>query len=284
MRVLTRKAPAKINFAIDVLSRRPDGYHEVAMVMQTIDLHDTITVKESFEQEVIVTASNSKIPTGKENIVYKAADYMRIKYNVKMGASIHIEKNIPVAAGLAGGSTDAAATILLLDELWRLKLTRAEKMEIGKKIGADVPFCIMGGTALAEGIGEKLTTLTPSPTCHILLAKPNMSISTKEVYEGIVFDEIKDRPNIKAMIEGLGKKELSIITSNMVNVLETVTLKKCPQVKLLKETMMKGGAMAAMMSGSGPTVFGVFENQKDALQAYAQLHTIVEEVFLVKTI
>ena len=277
------KAAAKINLAIDVLRKRPDGYHDVIMIMQSVALYDILTVKVQ-KGDIRITSDSSKIPTDSTNIVYKAEEYLKLKYNVKKGALINIDKNIPVAAGLAGGSADAAAALKLLNKAWGLRLSRTELLEAGKRLGADVPFCMQGGTALAEGLGEKLTSLPGIPDCYILLAKPSVSISTKEVYEGLAIDDIKVRPNIKAMLKYIEECNLEGIAGSMQNVLETVTIKKCPEIELLKTKLVEYGAMGSMMSGSGPTVFGIFKDMASAYNAYDNIKSMVTEIFVVKTI
>ena len=276
------KAAAKINLAIDVLKKRPDGYHDVSMIMQSVALFDTITVR-AVKGDIKVTSNNDRLPVDKGNIVYRAAEYLKIKYSVKEGALINIEKTIPIAAGLAGGSADAALTLKLLNKAWNLRLSRNEILDAGKKLGSDVPFCIQGGTALAEGLGEKLTQLPGIPECLILLAKPAVSISTKEVYEGLKLEEIRERPDIKSMIQYIEGRNLEGITACMCNVLETVTIKKCSQIEELKEKLMEYGALGSIMSGSGPTVFGVFKDPASAYNAYDHIKDMVSEVFLVKT-
>ncbi|HWQ29952.1 MAG TPA: 4-(cytidine 5'-diphospho)-2-C-methyl-D-erythritol kinase, partial [Negativicutes bacterium] len=283
MNTQTGKAAAKINLAIDVLRKRPDGYHDVSMIMQSVALYDTITVR-ALKGEIRVTSNSDNIPADETNIAYKAAEYLKIKYNVKEGVLINIEKTIPVAAGLAGGSADAALTLRLLNKAWNLKLSKSELLDAGKKLGSDVPFCLQGGTALAEGLGEKLTTLSGIPDCLILLAKPAVSISTREVYQGLVLEEFKERPDIKGMIKCIDKGDLEGIAGNMRNVLETVTIKKCPQIVELKEKLLKYGALGSMMSGSGPTVFGIFKDSASAYNAYDHIKELVNEIFLVKTI
>jgi 4-diphosphocytidyl-2-C-methyl-D-erythritol kinase len=278
----TVKAPAKINLALDVLSKRPDGYHDVAMIMQTVALYDTISVRSGFEG-IKLTSDSSKIPIDETNIAYKAAHYLSTKYNVKRGAHIHIEKRIPVAAGLAGGSTDAAAVLKLLNKAWDLKLSKVELMDAGKKLGSDVPFCIQGGTCLAEGLGEKLTVIKSMPDCYILLAKPNISVSTQEVYQSLNLNEIEERPNIPAILQAIENQDLMAISNSMVNVLETVTTKMHPIIVELKQKLMENGAIGSIMSGSGPTVFGVFEDMATAYGAYDNIKTIVNEIFVVKT-
>ena len=283
MNTQTGRAAAKINLAIDILRKRPDGYHDVSMIMQSVALYDTITVR-ALKGEIKVTSNTDKIPNNKDNIVYKAAEFLKIKYNVKEGVHINIDKAIPVAAGLAGGSTDAALTLKLLNKAWDLRLSKNEILEAGKKLGSDVPFCIQGGTALAEGLGEKLTSLSGIPDCLILLAKPSVSVSTKEVYEGLRLEEVEQRPDIKDMVRCIEGKDLEGIAANMCNVLETVTIKKCPQIADLKEKLVEYGALGSMMSGSGPTVFGLFKDSATAYDAYDHIKDMVNEIFVVKTI
>lgn len=278
----TIKAPAKINLALDVLSKRPDSYHDVAMIMQTVALYDTISVR-SGHDGIKLTSDSSKIPIDDTNIAYKAAEYLSIKYNVKRGAHIHIEKRIPISAGLAGGSTDAAAVLKLLNKAWELKLSKVELMDAGKRLGSDVPFCIQGGTCLAEGLGEKLTVIKSIPDCYILLAKPNISVSTKEVYQSLNLNEIEERPNIPAILQAIENQDLLEICKSMRNVLETVTTKIHPIIVELKQKLMENGAIGSMMSGSGPTVFGIFEDMSTAYSAYDNIKTLVNEIFVVKT-
>lgn len=278
----TVKAPAKINLALDVISKRSDGYHDVTMIMQTIALYDTISVRNGYEG-IKLTSDSTKIPVDETNIAYKAAHYLSTKYNVKRGAHIHIEKRIPISAGLAGGSTDAAAVLKLLNKAWELKLSKAELMDAGKRLGADVPFCIQGGTCLAEGVGEKLTVIKSMPDCYILLAKPNISVSTKEVYQSLKLNEMQERPNIPAILQAIENQDLLKISNSMRNVLETVTTKMHPIIVELKQKLMENGAIGSMMSGSGPTVFGVFEDMAAAYGAYDNIKTLVNEIFVVKT-
>ncbi len=276
------KAPAKINLALDVLSKRSDGYHNVSMIMQTIDLYDTITI-DSILEGIRITSNSTKIPINESNIAYKAANYLRTKYNVKRGANIHIEKKIPVAAGLAGGSTDAAAVLKLLNKVWELKLSKSELLDAGKMLGADVPFCIQGGTCLAEGLGEELTVINSIPDCHIVLAKPRVGVSTKEVYQSLKLNEIIERPDIPGMIKAIEEQNLIEICNKMGNVLETVTTKRHPITLELKQKLCEYGAIGSLMSGSGPTVFGIFSDMSTAYSAYDNIKTLVNEIFVVKT-
>jgi 4-diphosphocytidyl-2-C-methyl-D-erythritol kinase len=278
----TLKAPAKINLALDVLGKRPNGYHDVAMIMQTIALYDTITVN-MIGSEIRLTSDSAAIPIDERNIAFKAAHYLRSKYNIKTGVHIHIDKKIPVAAGLAGGSTDAAAVLKLLNNAWDIRLSMEELKEAGLELGADVPFCIQGGTCLAEGLGEKLTIIDTTPACYILLAKPSVEVSTKEVYQSLNLNEIIERPDIPAVIQAIKDNNLRGLCSNMGNVLETVTTKMHPIIPELKQKLMEYGAIGSLMSGSGPTVFGIFEDVSTAQGAYNNIKTLVNEIFLVKT-
>ena len=265
------KALAKINLSLDVVRKREDGYHEVRMIMQTINLYDKLEIKKSDEKGIHVTTNISFLPTNENNLVYKAAKLLMEEFGIEEGVSIHLYKYIPVAAGMAGGSSDAAAVLHGMNKLFNLKLSKKELMERGVKLGADVPYCIMRGTALAEGIGEKLTKLPPAPECFVVIAKPGISVSTKFVYENLHANELTYHPDIDGMIEEIKKGSLEGIARKMGNVLETVTIKEYPVIEKIKNTMKENGAVNAMMSGSGPTVFGLFQTEEEAKKAYAVL-------------
>lgn len=265
------KALAKINLSLDVVRKREDGYHEVRMIMQTINLYDKLEIKKSDEKGIHVTTNISFLPTNENNLVYKAAKLLMEEFGIEEGVSIHLYKYIPVAAGMAGGSSDAAAVLHGMNKLFNLKLSKRELMERGVKLGADVPYCIMRGTALAEGIGEKLTKLPPAPECFVVIAKPGISVSTKFVYENLHANELTYHPDIDGMIEEIKKGSLEGIARKMGNVLETVTIKEYPVIEKIKNTMKENGAVNAMMSGSGPTVFGLFQTEEEAKKAYAVL-------------
>lgn len=265
------KALAKINLSLDVVRRREDGYHEVRMIMQTINLYDKISIKKSATPGIQMTTNSSFLPTDENNLVYKAAKLLMEEFKIEEGVEIHLQKFIPVAAGMAGGSSDAAAVLYGVNKLFNLKLSKKALMERGVKIGADVPYCIMRGTALAEGIGEKLTPLNPAPQCFVLIAKPNISVSTKFVYDNLHANELKEHPDIDGMIDAINEKNLSAVAEKMGNVLETVTIKEYPVIEEIKDIMKEQGAINAMMSGSGPTVFGLFETKEKAEEAYSAL-------------
>lgn len=265
---LAIKALAKINLGLDVLRRREDGYHEVKMVMQTIHLYDQLHLKK-IESGIHLVTNLGFLPVDESNLAYRAARLMKEKYQIEEGIDIRLNKRIPVAAGMAGGSTDAAGVLYGINELFNLGIKRKELMELGVQIGADVPYCIMRGTALAEGIGEKLTSLPPMVKCPVVIAKPQVSVSTKYVYENLKLDEHTQHPDIDALIQNIRTKDLPAIAGSMGNLLETVTAKKYPEIEKIKELMRENGALNAMMSGSGPTVFGLFDELETAKMAAA---------------
>ena len=270
MNQIRLKALAKINLGLDVLRRKEDGYHEVKMIMQTIHLHDQIHIRKIEEETIKIRTNLFYVPTNENNLAYKAAKILMDEFNLPGGVSIYLKKVIPVAAGMAGGSSDAAAVLFGMNKIFGLKLSMQELMDRGVKLGADVPYCIMRGTALAEGIGEKLTPLAPMPDCHILIAKPPVSVSTKFVYENLHANDLKpeDHPAVDVQLEALEEGNLEKLVANMGNVLERVTVPEYPVINEIKQMMMDCGAMGAMMSGSGPTVFGIFTESEAAKKAY----------------
>lgn len=278
------KSKAKINLSIDVLGKREDGYHLVEMIMQTIDLYDIIKIKEIEIDEINIKSNSSDIPLNENNIVYKAAKVLKDQFNVKNGVEIFIEKNIPVAAGMAGGSSNAAAVLVGLNKLWNLNLSEVRLQEIGLKLGADVPFCISGSAALARGIGEELTYIKGlSKDTVILVCKPNLFVSTKDVYEGLDLQNIKNRPDNEFLIECLKKGDINLLATNMVNVLETVTSKIHEEIKDIENIMLEHNALGSMMSGSGPTVFGLFDKEEDALNGKGELLNKYNQVYVVRS-
>lgn len=281
---IIRNAYAKINLGLDVLRRREDGYHEVKMVMQTISLHDVLTFEET-EQAGIVLVTNDRpeLPEdAQDNLVYKAANLVRETFGIDQGVRITLEKNIPIAAGMAGGSTDAAAVFHGLNELWGLSMSTERMQELAVRLGADIPYCIMGGTALSEGIGEKLTPLPSPPDAVVLIAKPQISVSTKYVYENLHADQLRQHPDIDGMVAAIREGSLLGITERMENVLETVTQTAYPVIGQIKELMRKERAMNSLMSGSGPTVFGIFDNKEKAEAAGQRIREsrLSDEVFV----
>lgn len=267
------RAYGKINLGLDVLRKREDGYHDVRMIMQTVGLYDQIDLFFRQEPGIEIETNLSYLPVNENNLVYKAAHLLMEEFQVKNGVFIRLRKLIPVAAGMAGGSSDAAAVLVGVNKMFHLGLSIEELMKRGVKIGADVPYCIMRGTALSEGIGEKLTALPPMPQCQVLLAKPAISVSTKYVYENLHANSLKpeQHPDIDGMIEAITAGDLLGVSAHLGNVLELVTAKKYPVIEEIKEVMRRYGAVGAMMSGSGPTVFGLFDNPKAASDAYEEL-------------
>ncbi len=276
------KARAKVNLGLDVIRRREDGYHEVKMIMQTIQLYDRIFIKKIQEPEIQVKTNLYYLPENENNLVYKAARLLRDEFHITEGVHLEVQKFIPVAAGMAGGSTDAAAVLYGMNRMFRLGLSIEELMERGVKIGADVPYCIMRGTALAEGIGEKLTKLPPAPKCKVLIAKPPISVSTKFVYDNLKLNKETLHPDIEQLIQDIEKGSLHDMAAHMGNVLESVTIPNYPVIEELKNQMLEYGALNAMMSGSGPTVFGLFEDTEKAEYAYRRMREgkIAKQVYL----
>lgn len=283
MNSIELKARAKINLSLDVLGKRTDGYHDLRMIMQTVELHDKVQL-EVIDTGIEIICDSAAVPAGKGNIAFKAAELMINECGIKKGIRIRIEKNIPVAAGLAGGSTDAAAVMKGMDRLFGLKLGQAELMAMGKKIGADVPYCIAGGTMLAEGIGEVLTELPGFGGVDIILVKPRIEVSTAWVYKSLILENIASRPETALLIDAIRERRLDVLAANMVNVLETVTTREYKIIDEIKEKLVGLGAVGSMMSGSGPTVFGIFADGETAQKVFKALDKSEYDCFLTKTI
>lgn len=281
MDTLKIEAYAKINLGLDVVRRLENGYHEVKMVMQTVGISDTITLTKT-EQGITVTTDSGEIPADENNLVYKVAKLLKETCDIKKGVAIHLEKRIPVAAGMAGGSTDAAAVFKGMNELFSLGLSQEEMQKLGVKLGADIPYCIMGGTALAEGIGEKLTVLPDAPDCFVLVAKPDINVSTKYVYENLNLPGLKKHPDIDGMVEAIKAGDLDGVIDRMDNVLASVTEEKYPIITELKQFMEQNGAKKALMSGSGPTVFGIYDKEDAAVAASEKLaeKNLAKQIFV----
>ncbi|MCI8374723.1 MAG: 4-(cytidine 5'-diphospho)-2-C-methyl-D-erythritol kinase [Lachnospiraceae bacterium] len=278
------RALAKINLGLDVLRRREDGYHEVRMIMQTVHIFDQLLLEKRQEEGIRVRTNLYYLPENENNLVYKAAKLLWEEFDLPGGISIELKKYIPVAAGMAGGSSDAAAVLFGMNRMYDLGLSTEGLMERGVRIGADVPYCIMRGTALAEGIGEVLSPLPPMPPCAILVAKPGIGVSTRFVFENLKANELERHPDIDGMVEALGNQDLRGLARGMDggNVLETVTIPAYPVIQKLKDTMLRAGALGALMSGSGPTVFGIFESRQAAKRAYGVLKRghLAKQIFL----
>jgi 4-diphosphocytidyl-2-C-methyl-D-erythritol kinase len=275
------KAPAKINLSLDVLSKRADGYHDVRMIMTTIDLADRIELTELSEDRIEIVSHNRYVPDDQRNLAYQAAKLIKERYRVDKGVSIAIEKTIPVAAGLAGGSSDAAATLRGLNQLWKLGLSVDELAEIGAEIGSDVSFCVYGGTAIATGRGERIEHIPAPPPCWVILAKPKIGVSTADVYRNLKVDRIQ-HPNVDDMIQSIREGDYDGICSSVGNVLEEVTFRMHPEVQHIKEQMKRFGADAVLMSGSGPTVFGLVRYDSRMQRIYNGLKGFCEHVYAVR--
>ena len=265
------KARAKINLGLDVLGKREDGYHEVRMVMQTIGIYDRLILTKIPEEEIRITSNLAFLPVNENNLIYKAIKLLKDEYHFPGGVSVDLNKFIPVAAGMAGGSTDAASTMFGVNRLFGLNLSMGKMMELGVRLGADVPYCVMRGTALAEGIGEKLTRITPVPHMWILIAKPQINVSTRLVYEQLDMGGIQKHPDIDGIIRAIEAQDVVRIAQSMGNVLENVTVPLYPVIETIKQDMLSHGAINAMMSGSGPTVFGLFPDEQTTLACQAFL-------------
>lgn len=275
------KAPAKINLTLDVLYKRPDNFHEVEMIMTTVDLADRIGLESRSDGLIKIVSTDNFVPDDDRNFAYQAAELLKDTYGIQEGVTITIEKQIPIAAGLAGGSSDAAATLRGLNELWNLNLTLDELAVHGAKIGSDVSFCVYGGTALATGRGEKIQEIPAPPTCWVVLAKPKVGVSTTDIYGGLKIEGL-EHPNTKQMIEAIEQSNYELMCQSLGNVLETVTFKLHPEVVMIKEQMQRFGADAVLMSGSGPTVFGLVESEARVSRIYNGLRGFCEEVYVVR--
>lgn len=274
------RAMAKINLGLDVIRKRDDGYHEVRMIMQTIKMYDVLDIRKKKTQGISLSTNLPYVPSDERNLVYKAAKLLMDEFDIKEGISMRLFKFVPVAAGMAGGSSDAAAAFVGVNRLFRLGLSQEELMERAVQIGADVPYCIMRGTALAEGIGEKLTPLPAMPEGYVLIGKPGINVSTKTAYENLNLAAIEQHPDIDGMIRDIRNKDIYSMTEKMVNVFEPGLMKKYPVIQEIRDFMEEKGALKAMMSGSGPTVFGIFDS-KEKMNAAA---SALKKTGLAKTV
>lgn len=282
-RVVT-KAYAKINLGLDVLRKRPDGYHDVKMIMQTVDLYDVLSVSKKAEDTITISTQKEELPVNEDNLIYKAIKLMKDTYGFPGGVHVDLVKNIPIAAGMAGGSTDAAAAMRAINKLFEINRPLKELERIAVKIGADVPYCVQGGTVLSEGIGDLLTNLPDAPQCILLIAKPDISVSTKYVYENLNLPQLEIHPDIDAIITAIKRGDMQGMLDPMDNVLASVTETKYEIIRQIKKSMEKSGAIKAMMSGSGPTVFGIFETMVQAASAYDAIkeNGLAREIFISK--
>lgn len=283
-RELVLKAYGKINLGLDVVRRLENGYHEVRMIMQSVELADIVTMKRLSEDKIVVGTDKEGLPCDERNLAYKAAKLMKESYAVSDGVEVFLEKHIPMAAGMAGGSADCAAVLKGMNELFGLGLSLKDLQKIGVSLGADVPYCLMGGCALSEGIGEVLTPLKEPPSCIVLLAKPDIDVSTKYVYENLKLDMLKRHPDIDGMMQDIEEGNLEKLCDKLENVLESVTGREYPVIGEIEKVMKDAGALAGIMSGSGPTVFGIFREAIAAEDAMAGIReqSLAKEVFLSK--
>ncbi|MFD2115479.1 4-(cytidine 5'-diphospho)-2-C-methyl-D-erythritol kinase [Paenibacillus yanchengensis] len=276
------KAPAKINLVLDVLSKRTDGFHEVEMIMTMVDLADRLEMEPLDRDAIIISSQAGYIPLDEKNLAFQAARLLKDRYDVSQGVYIHLDKKIPVAAGLAGGSSDAAATLRGLNRLWQLNIPEQELCTLGAELGSDVPFCVTGGTAIARGRGEKLEVIASPPQCWVVLAKPPINVSTADIYGKFRLHEQRERPSITQMRQALENKSFAQMCTKLGNSLENVTLQLYPEVKQLKESMIKLGADGVLMSGSGPTVFGLVSKEAKLARIYNGLRGFCKEVYVVR--
>lgn len=286
------KAYAKVNLGLDVLRKREDGYHEVKMIMQSVNLFDILTfsvfngmgVQDNIGT-IRIESDSDEIPLNEGNLIYRACRLVMNHFKIKKNILVTVRKSIPVAAGLAGGSADCAAALKGMNELFRLGMSLEEMQKIGVRLGADVPYCLLGGTALAEGIGEILTPLPNLPNCIFLIAKPPFGVSTKEVYTQLSLEDktIKDHPDIDGIRKGIEKQDMKIVTAKMGNILEQVTIPMHSEIKQMKDLMLENGALNALMSGSGPTVFGIFDHLEQAWNAHKAISDagLAQDIFIV---
>lgn len=278
------KAYAKVNLSLDVIGKRDDGYHLLKMIMQQIDLYDLIEIKENEKKEIKIFCDKPYVPLDNRNLAYKAAELFMKTYNINVGIDIKIQKNIPVSAGLAGGSTDAAGVLRIMREKYKKDLKLEELMELGLKIGSDVPYCIKGGTVLCEGIGEKMISLKPFRGAILVLVKPNFGVSTKEVYKNLHVSKIYKHPDTESLIGFMEKRDMRSLGGNIKNVLENVTVSTYPTIANIKREMLQLGALGSLMSGSGPTVFGIYEDMLKAQRAYDYFKNMYNDVFITRTL
>ncbi len=285
MNSIILKGRAKINLTLDVVGKRENGYHDLQMIMQSISLYDTLYIRKIKSSGIRLSSNYAWLPTNEKNIAYRAAQLFFEETGIQGGVAIEITKRIPVGAGLAGGSTDAATTLVGLNKLYATKLSKERLMEMGLKLGADVPFCISKGTVLAEGIGEELTPLTPMPPAHLIIVKPPFSVSTVTVYKNLDLSKLKEHPDTPQMIKAIEEGDIKAIASKMVNVLETVTIPMHPVIGEIKDRLMEEGALGAMMSGSGSAVFGIYETKEQAIKVanYFKMKCNYREVYVTST-
>lgn len=284
MEKIELKAYGKINLGLDVIRKRPDGYHDLDMIMQMVDVYDDIVITKNKTGKIEVKTDTAVLSNGKDNLAYMAAKMLMDEFKIKDGVNIYINKRIPIAGGMAGGSSDCATTLMGINQLFELGLSKEELMERGVKLGADVPYCVLGGTAIARGIGEVLTPLPAPADCDVIIAKPPVSVSTAYVYGHIKPLEITKRPDIEAMAQSIKDGDLKKMASLIYNVMEDVTVVEYPIISEIKQVMLDNGALNSIMSGSGPTVFGLFDDKEKAQQCVKTLEEkgLTQQLYLTK--
>ena len=283
---LQLKAYGKINLALDVLRKREDGYHDLDMIMQMVDVYDDIIIEKNNNKDIVVKTDKAVLSNGKDNLAYMAAKTLMDEFGISQGVVITINKRIPIAGGMAGGSSDCATTMIGINQMFNLGLDKKALMERGVKLGADVPYCILGGTAIARGIGEVLTPLKTPPQCHVIIAKPPVSVSTAFVYGHIRPNQIKKHPDVEKMVEAINNQDLKMLASLLSNVMEEVTIPEYPIIQDIKEVMLENGALNSIMSGSGPTAFGLYDDKESAEKTVELLKEkqLTEQLYLTKFI
>lgn len=284
MQKIILKAPAKINWTLGILGKRSDGYHDISTIMQSVAIYDEIIMERSTEPILSVSVDTGEVPGGMHNIAYRAAKLMLDTFKIDGGINIYIHKNIPIAAGMGGGSSDGAAVMLGIEHMYDIDVSREKLIHMGKDVGADIPFCLFGGTALAEGIGEKLTPLPPIDTVWLVIVKPNFNISTGEIYGLVDMEQRYRQPDNKAFIQALHDGDLDRMSCHGGNVLEEISAKLYPRIYDIKADLLEAGAIYALMSGSGPSVFGVFRSEREAQWAHNKLKDKYGQVFVTHTI
>ena len=286
MKTISRKAYAKINFCLDVVGRRNNGYHDIRTVMQTVDIYDTLTFEKTEIAGIVLQTEDATLPTNSDNLVVRACELMMAEYGLTGGLQITLEKEIPIAAGMGGGSSDAACAMHAVNELYNLNLSLEKLCTLGVRLGADIPYCLCGGTYLAEGIGEILTKLPAPAPITLLIAKPPVGISTEEIYSALDNDPSSIRPDIDAFVLALTEKNLSDMCKHIGNAMESVTSSRVSAIREIENLMRDYGALKACMSGSGPTVFGIFETEGEAIKAYHVLKDsgLCKQLFVTRTI
>lgn len=283
---LQLKAYGKINLALDVLRKREDGYHDLDMIMQMVDVYDDIIIEKNNNKDIVVKTDKAVLSNGKDNLAYMAAKTLMDEFGISQGVVITINKRTPIAGGMAGGSSDCATTMIGINQMFNLGLDKKALMERGVKLGADVPYCILGGTAIARGIGEVLTPLKTPPQCHVIIAKPPVSVSTAFVYGHIRPNQIKKHPDVEKMVEAINNQDLKMLASLLSNVMEEVTIPEYPIIQDIKEVMLENGALNSIMSGSGPTAFGLYDDKESAEKTVELLKEkkLTEQLYLTKFI